>query len=44
MVNPMPDTPARRHRYQVTNVWTGNLGSGTSAYRAYSRNHELSGA
>ena len=40
----MPDTPARRHRYQVTNVWTGNLGSGTSAYRAYSRNHELSGA
>ncbi len=22
--------------------WTGNLGSGTSAYSAYSRNHELS--
>jgi organic hydroperoxide reductase OsmC/OhrA len=39
----MPDTPARRHRYTVTNVWTGNLGTGTSAYRAYSRNHELSG-
>ena len=40
---PMPDIPARRHRYQVTNIWTGNLGPGTSAYRAYSRNHELSG-
>jgi len=32
------------HRYVVTNRWTGNLGSGTSAYRAYSRNHELAGA
>ncbi|HEY1758563.1 MAG TPA: OsmC family protein [Bryobacteraceae bacterium] len=30
------------HRYVITNRWTGNLGSGTSAYRAYSRNHELS--
>jgi len=29
------------HRYAVTNRWTGNLGSGTSAYKAYSRNHEL---
>jgi len=38
----MPAT--RQHRYQVTNVWTGNLGTGTSSYRAYSRNHELSGA
>jgi organic hydroperoxide reductase OsmC/OhrA len=38
----MPDI-ARRHCYQVTNVWTGNLGTGTSAYRAYGRNHELSG-
>jgi organic hydroperoxide reductase OsmC/OhrA len=33
----------RTHRYIVTNRWTGNLGSGTSAYTAYSRNHELSG-
>jgi len=33
----------RIHRYTVTNRWTGNLGSGTSAYTAYSRNHELSG-
>jgi len=34
----------RTHRYIVTNRWTGNLGSGTSAYTAYGRNHELSGA
>jgi organic hydroperoxide reductase OsmC/OhrA len=34
----------RKHRYVVTNRWTGNLGSGTSTYTAYSRNHELSGA
>ena len=33
----------RRHQYRVTNRWTGNLGSGTSSYRAYSRNHELDG-
>ncbi len=32
------------HRYIVTNRWTGNLGSGTSAYTAYSRNHELEAA
>jgi organic hydroperoxide reductase OsmC/OhrA len=31
-----------KHRYEVTNRWTGNLGTGTSDYRAYSRNHELS--
>jgi len=31
----------RTHRYIVTNRWTGNLGLGTSAYAAYSRNHEL---
>jgi organic hydroperoxide reductase OsmC/OhrA len=34
----------RTHRYQVTNTWTGNLGKGTSAYTAYSRNHEISAA
>ncbi len=33
----------RTHRYVVRNRWTGNLGSGTSAYTAYCRNHELSG-
>jgi len=32
----------RQHLYEVTNRWTGNLGTGTSNYRAYSRNHELS--
>jgi len=32
----------RTHHYAVTNRWTGNLGTGTSHYRAYSRNHELS--
>jgi organic hydroperoxide reductase OsmC/OhrA len=34
----------RTHRYQMTNRWTGNLGAGTSDYRAYSRGHEISGA
>jgi organic hydroperoxide reductase OsmC/OhrA len=33
----------RTHRYGITNRWTGNLGSGTSAYTAYGRDHELSG-
>jgi organic hydroperoxide reductase OsmC/OhrA len=31
----------REHRYSITVGWTGNLGSGTSGYRAYSRNHEI---
>ena len=30
-----------RHHYDVTVTWTGNKGSGTSDYRAYSRNHEI---
>jgi len=34
----------RTHHYHLSLRWTGNLGTGTSAYRAYSRNHELSGA
>jgi organic hydroperoxide reductase OsmC/OhrA len=33
----------RTHEYRVTNRWTGNLGSGTSAYAAYSRAHECTG-
>jgi len=33
----------RRHEYRVLNRWSGNLGTGTSSYAAYSRNHELSG-
>ena len=32
----------RTHHYSMTNRWTGNLGTGTSDYRAYSRAHELS--
>ncbi len=31
----------REHQYHVTTTWTGNLGTGTSDYRAYSRNHEI---
>ena len=31
----------RYHHYRVVNRWTGNLGTGTSAYKAYSRNFEL---
>jgi organic hydroperoxide reductase OsmC/OhrA len=30
-----------RHEYKTTLRWTGNLGTGTSTYRAYSRNHEI---
>jgi len=33
----------RVHTYRITNRWTGNLGTGTSHYRAYSRNFELEG-
>ena len=32
---------ARHHQYHVSLRWTGNLGTGTSGYRAYSRNHEI---
>jgi organic hydroperoxide reductase OsmC/OhrA len=31
----------RRHRYGVHIAWIGDLGSGTSSYAAYSRNHEV---
>ena len=31
----------REHHYRINTTWTGNLGSGTSDYRAYSRNHEI---
>ena len=31
----------RDHAYTVTVTWTGNNGSGTSAYRAYARRHEI---
>jgi organic hydroperoxide reductase OsmC/OhrA len=31
----------REHHYRLTTTWTGNLGAGTSDYRAYSRDHEI---
>lgn len=33
-----------QHHYRVDVRWTGNLGSGTSGYRDYSRNHEITAA
>jgi organic hydroperoxide reductase OsmC/OhrA len=33
----MPDS----HVFRATIRWTGNLGSGTSGYREYSRDHEI---
>ncbi|WP_175938883.1 OsmC family protein [Caballeronia sp. BCC1704] len=30
---------SKLHRYELTVAWTGDLGSGTSAYDAYSRDH-----
>jgi len=35
-------SPTRLHRYEILTRWTGNLGTGTSAYTAYSRDHEVS--
>ncbi len=32
------------HRYEVEVEWTGNDGQGTSAYRAYRRDHEIRAA
>lgn len=31
----------REHHYQIETRWTGNTGSGTSTYAAYSRMHEV---
>jgi organic hydroperoxide reductase OsmC/OhrA len=31
----------REHHYRITTTWTGNLGTGTRDYGAYSRNHEI---
>ncbi len=31
----------KTHTYTVQMTWIGNLGTGTSSYRAYSRNHEF---
>ena len=32
---------AQQHNYKVQVTWTGNLGSGTLDYRAYSRDHVI---
>jgi organic hydroperoxide reductase OsmC/OhrA len=32
----------KQHSYTATITWTGNRGSGTSAYTAYDRNHMIS--
>jgi len=32
----------KAHSYAVQVKWTGNLGQGTSTYRGYSRDHEIS--
>ena len=32
---------AGQHQYSLTIKWTGNKGSGTSAYRAYDRSHVI---
>jgi hypothetical protein len=32
----------QRHTYSIRLEWTGNQGTGTSAYRAYLRAHEIS--
>lgn len=33
---------SKTHTYGVSVTWTGNRGSGTSGYRDYDRNHEVS--
>jgi organic hydroperoxide reductase OsmC/OhrA len=33
---------SREHQYRIVTKWTGNLGTGTSQYSAYSRNHQIS--
>jgi organic hydroperoxide reductase OsmC/OhrA len=35
---------AKERAYSVQVEWTGNLGTGTAGYRAYSRDHEISAA
>lgn len=35
---------SKTHHYEVTISWTGNTGSGTSGYKQYSRDHEISAA
>jgi organic hydroperoxide reductase OsmC/OhrA len=35
---------AKAHTYEIRTEWTGNRGSGTSSYNAYSRDHQISAA
>jgi organic hydroperoxide reductase OsmC/OhrA len=37
-------TRSREHHYPVTITWTGNLGTGTSAYDAYGRGYVIGGS
>ena len=32
----------KHHKYETTVRWTGNLGTGTTGYKDYARNHEIS--
>lgn len=34
----------RAHNFEVAVTWSGNLGTGTSGHRQYSRNHEIDAA
>lgn len=33
----------KQHLYKIQMKWTGNLGSGTTGYTAYKRDHEIAG-
>ncbi|HEX6960112.1 MAG TPA: OsmC family protein [Ferrovibrio sp.] len=35
---------SKTHRYEAEIVWTGNQGTGTSSYKAYSRDHVIRAA
>ena len=35
---------SKQHKYETTVRWTGNLGTGTTGYKDYGRNHEISAA
>ncbi len=38
----MTESRTPQHHYRVQVLWTGNIGQGTSSYRAYERSHEIS--
>ena len=33
---------SKQHKYETSVRWTGNLGTGTTGYKDYGRNHEIS--